>query len=149
MALKPKTALNNAKLTIHAMGEPLPQAHYQRCPQCDTLFMLPVVKSTQSAYCPRCDAKLRDGRDWSLTRLGAMAITMIVLMPFAYSEPLLRIILLGTRIDASLLQGIWQMASQGDPITAAMVFFCTVGAPGNFLITTDVANSRRHEQATL
>ena len=133
MALKPKTALNNAKLTIHAMGEPLPQAHYQRCPQCDTLFMLPVVKSTQSAYCPRCDAKLRDGRDWSLTRLGAMAITMIVLMPFAYSEPLLRIILLGTRIDASLLQGIWQMASQGDPVTAAMVFFCTVGAPGTLV----------------
>ncbi len=62
-----------------------------------------------------------------------MAITMIVLMPFAYSEPLLRIILLGTRIDASLLQGIWQMANQGDPVTAAMVFFCTVGAPGTLV----------------
>ncbi|WP_312073858.1 membrane integrity lipid transport subunit YebS [Atlantibacter sp.] len=133
MARKPRTALTGEKLTIHSMSEPLPQAHYQRCPQCDTLFMLPVVKSTQSAYCPRCDAKLRDGRDWSLTRLAAMAITMIVLMPFAYSEPLLRIILLGTRIDASLLQGVWQMANQGDPVTAAMVFFCTVGAPATLV----------------
>ncbi len=133
MARKPRTALTGEKLTIHSMSEPLPQAHYQRCPQCDTLFMLPVVKSTQSAYCPRCDAKLRDGRDWSLTRLAAMAITMIVVMPFAYSEPLLRIILLGTRIDASLLQGVWQMANQGDPVTAAMVFFCTVGAPATLV----------------
>lgn len=33
------------------------------------------------------------------------------------------------RIDANVLQGIWQMTRQGDPITAAMVLFCTVGAP--------------------
>ena len=45
-------------------------------------------------------AKVRDGRDWSLTRLGAMAITMLLLMPFAWSEPLLRLYLLGVRIDA-------------------------------------------------
>ena len=68
MALKPRTVLPGEKLTFHSMGEPLPQAHYQRCPQCDTLFMLPVVKNYQSAYCPRCDAKLRDGRDWSTTK---------------------------------------------------------------------------------
>jgi uncharacterized paraquat-inducible protein A len=78
---------------------------------------------------PRCDAKIRDGRDWSLTRLAAMAVTMLLLMPFAWSEPLLKLYLLGVRIDANVLQGIWQMTRQGDPITAAMVLFCTVGAP--------------------
>ncbi|MGE6980062.1 membrane integrity lipid transport subunit YebS [Kluyvera intermedia] len=117
------------KIRIHTVIKPLPWAHYQRCPQCDTLFRLPVVKSSQRAYCPRCDAKVRDGRDWSLTRLGAMAITMLLLMPFAWSEPLLRLYLLGVRIDASLLSGIWQMTYGGDPVTAAMVFFCTVAAP--------------------
>ncbi|AGN84561.1 membrane protein [Enterobacter sp. R4-368] len=54
---------------------------------------------------------------------------MILLMPFAWGEPLLHLYLLGVRIDANLLQGIWQMTAQGSPITGAMVLFCTVGAP--------------------
>ncbi|VEC53091.1 PqiA family integral membrane protein [Klebsiella aerogenes] len=93
------------------------------------LFRLPVLKRNQSAWCPRCNAKVRDGRDWSLTRLGSMALAMLLLMPFAWSEPLLRLHLLGVRIDANVLQGIWQMTAQGDPITAAMVLFCAVVAP--------------------
>ncbi|MBV7404604.1 membrane integrity lipid transport subunit YebS [Enterobacter sp. ENT03] len=129
MALKISQVIPDKKITVHSVGDALPRAHYQRCPQCDTLFALPVMKSHQSAWCPRCDAKIRDGRDWSLTRLAAMAVTMLLLMPFAWSEPLLRFYLLGTRIDANLLMGIWQMTAQGDPLTAAMVFFCAVGAP--------------------
>nr|WP_318380910.1 membrane integrity lipid transport subunit YebS [uncultured Enterobacter sp.] len=129
MALKISQVTPDKKITVHSVGDALPRAHYQRCPQCDTLFALPAMKSHQSAWCPRCDAKIRDGRDWSLTRLAAMAVTMLLLMPFAWSEPLLRFYLLGTRIDANLLMGIWQMTAQGDPLTAAMVFFCTVGAP--------------------
>ncbi len=85
--------------------------------------------ATKAPRCPRCNAKVRDGRDWSLTRLGSMALAMLLLMPFARSEPLLRLHLLGVRIDANVLQGIWQMTAQGDPITAAMVLFCAVVAP--------------------
>ena len=86
-------ALNNQnyadkKITVHTVSDALPRGDYQRCPQCDTLFMLPKMKSHQSAYCPRCQAKIRDGRDWSLTRLAAMAFTMLLLMPFAQGEPL-------------------------------------------------------------
>lgn len=65
--------------------------------------------------------KIRDGRDWSLTRLAAMAFTMLLLMPFARGEPLLHIYLLGVRIDANVMQGIWQMTRQGDPLTASFV----------------------------
>ena len=129
MVLRIPQAAPAKKIVVHAVGDPLPRAHYQRCPQCDTLFALPVMKSHQSAWCPRCDAKIRDGRDWSLTRLAAMAVTMMMLMPFAWSEPLLHYYLLGVRIDANVLTGIWQMTYQGDPLTAAMVLFCTVGAP--------------------
>lgn len=116
-------------MVVHAVSRPLPQAHYHRCPQCDVLFRLPVLKRYQSAWCPRCNAKVRDGRDWSLSRLGSMAITMMLLMPFAWTEPLLRLHLLGVRIDANVIQGIWQMTGQGDPLTAAMVLFCAVVAP--------------------
>ncbi|HEY2454879.1 MAG TPA: membrane integrity lipid transport subunit YebS [Scandinavium sp.] len=129
MALRASKISPGKKITVHTISQPLAPPEYHRCPQCDTLFSLPVVKASQSAYCPRCDAKIRDGRDWSLTRLAAMAVTMMLLMPFAWSEPLLRLHLLGVRIDANLLQGIWQMTDQGDPIPAAMVLFCSVGAP--------------------
>ena len=66
-----------------------------------------------------------------------MAIAMLLLMPFAWSEPLLRLHLLGVRIDANLLHGIWQMTDSGHPITAAMVFFCTVAAPA--VLVTSIA----------
>lgn len=129
MVLKSPRLTPDKKIAVYAPGDPLPREHYQRCQQCDTLLMLPKMKSHQSAWCSRCDAKIRDGHDWSLTRLEAMACAMLLLMPFAWSEPLLRLYLLGVRIDANLLQGIWQITSQGDPLTAAMVLFCTVGAP--------------------
>jgi paraquat-inducible protein A len=116
-------------MKIHTISHVLPHERYQRCPQCDTLFSLPDVKSFQSAHCPRCNAKILNGRDWSMTRLTAMAITMLLLMPFAFTEPLIQIRLLGTPIRANLLTGIMQMTMQGDVLTAAMVTFCTIGAP--------------------
>ncbi|QMI05458.1 membrane integrity lipid transport subunit YebS [Citrobacter sp. RHB25-C09] len=137
MALKTRQLTPTKKIAITSISEALPREHYQRCPQCDVLFSLPKMRSHQSAYCPRCQAKIRDGRDWSLTRLGAMAVTMLLLMPFAWGEPLLHIYLLGVRIDANVMQGIWQMTKQGDPITGAMVLFCVVGAP--LILVTSIA----------
>lgn len=137
MALKTPLTTPTKKIAIRSISEALPRAHYQRCPQCDLLFSLPKMRSHQSAYCPRCQAKIRDGRDWSLTRLGAMAVTMLLLMPFAWGEPLLHIYLLGIRIDANVMQGIWQMTKQGDPITATMVLFCVAGAP--LILVTSIA----------
>ncbi|CAE1145434.1 membrane integrity lipid transport subunit YebS [Serratia rhizosphaerae] len=116
-------------MKIQAITAPLSKARYQRCCECDLLFRLPALNGGQAAYCPRCNAKVVNGRDWSMARLTAMAVTMLLLMPFAFAEPLINIRLLGTPIHASLLEGIWQMSRQGDPITASMVAFCTIGAP--------------------
>lgn len=116
-------------MKIHNLSQTLPLTRYQRCPECDSLFLLMPVKASQTAYCPCCDAKVYNGRDWSLTRLAAMAIAMLLLMPVAFTAPLLSIYMLGSRIDASLWQGIWQMATQGEALTAAAVMFCLIGAP--------------------
>ncbi|WP_317177208.1 membrane integrity lipid transport subunit YebS [Pectobacterium sp. HCp5_1] len=102
---------------------------YHRCPECDAFFALPQLKRTQTANCPRCDAQVSSGRDWNISRLAAMAVAMLVLMPFAFTEPLISIRLLGVTINASLFEGIWQITRQGHPLTASMVAFCTVGAP--------------------
>ncbi len=60
-----------------------------------------------------------------------MAFTMLLLMPFARGEPLLHIWLLGIRIDANVMQGIWQMTKQGDAITGSMVFFLRYWCPAH------------------
>ncbi|CAM3542424.1 hypothetical protein BS639_18730 [Rouxiella silvae] len=116
-------------MKINTISGPLPQTRYQRCSECDFLFTLPALRRTQTAHCPRCNSKVEKGKVCSLPRLIVIAISILVLMPFAYTEPLISIRLLGTRIDASLFEGIWQMSSQGSPLTASMVAFCTVGAP--------------------
>lgn len=129
MALNTPQITPTKKITVRSIGEELPRGDYQRCPQCDMLFSLPEINSHQSAYCPRCQAKIRDGRDWSLTRLAAMAFTMLLLMPFAWGEPLLHIWLLGIRIDANVMQGIWQMTKQGDTITGRWSFSALLVPP--------------------
>ncbi|QIZ47401.1 membrane integrity lipid transport subunit YebS [Dickeya zeae] len=120
---------NAAAPVESADSPPAAPRRFQRCPQCDQPFMLPRLKRHQHGHCPRCAAHLASGRDWSISRLVSMAIAMLVLMPFAYTEPLLNIRLLGVSINASLLEGIWQMTRQGHPVTASIVAFCTIGAP--------------------
>ncbi|MGL4983934.1 MAG: paraquat-inducible protein A, partial [Plesiomonas sp.] len=69
------------------------------------------------------------GRDWSLNRLAAVALAILILMPLAFTRPLLEINLFGVDITASVWEGIWQMAWQGFPVTATLVLFCAIVAP--------------------
>lgn len=90
-------------MKITAIHDAFPSGQYQRCPECDVLFILPLLGDNQDACCPRCQAKVVRGRDWSMTRLAALAVTL--LMPFAYTEPLISIRWLGTPIRASTNEG--------------------------------------------
>ncbi|NBN46623.1 membrane integrity lipid transport subunit YebS [Proteus sp. G2626] len=101
-----------------------------RCQECDHLVALPLsLKRGEDAYCPRCQAKLASYRDWSLTRLLILSITMLILASIAFTQPLIKIHLLGTMITANVLDGIRMMSEQGSPLTATMVVFCAVAAP--------------------
>ncbi|MEQ4923638.1 membrane integrity lipid transport subunit YebS [Proteus hauseri] len=101
-----------------------------RCQECDSLVTLALtLKCGEDAYCPQCQAKLASYRDWSLTRLLILSITMLILASIAFTQPLIKIHLLGTTISANVLDGIRLMTEQGSPLTAAMVAFCAVAAP--------------------
>ena len=88
-----------------------------------------ALKRGEDAYCPRCQAKLASYRYWSLTRLLILSITMLILASIAFTQPLIKIHLLGTMITANVLDGIRMMSEQGSPLTATMVAFCAVAAP--------------------
>lgn len=116
-------------MKILKIRHPLLHSDTHRCPQCDIIFRLSEMNLHETAYCPRCMAKIRSGREWSVLRLVVIAILMLCLMPLAYSLPLIRISLLGMTINASLTEGIYQIMAQGDVLTAAMVMFGAIGAP--------------------
>ncbi len=62
-----------SKMKIHAITAPLSKARHQRCCECDLLFVLPPLSGNQAAYCPRCNAKVVSGRDWSISGGGVNA----------------------------------------------------------------------------
>ena len=86
------------------------------------------------AQCPRCHHKLQSGSHWSLKRCSLIALSILILMPFALGYPLLSLDLLGTKIDASVWKGIWKMAVEGYSYTAFMIFICAVLMPVSFAI---------------
>lgn len=101
----------------------------QRCSHCNQKILSPSFSARQVIVCPRCLSQLNDGRSWSLNRLLILSITLLLLAPIAFWQPLISIHLLGTQISANVLEGIRLINQQGDPFTASIVAFCAVAAP--------------------
>ncbi|WP_373100373.1 MULTISPECIES: PqiA/YebS family transporter subunit [Pasteurellaceae] len=108
--------------------------HIASCANCDATVAVSALAPNQHAECPRCHNTLSSGSRWGLHRCAMIALSILILMPFALNYPLLSIDLLGTRIDASVWQGVWKMATQGYPYTAFMIFFCAVFMPIAFAL---------------
>ena len=105
-----------------------------RCIECDATVSVRRPQEGEYAQCPRCHHKLQSGSRWSLKRCSLIALSILILMPFALGYPLLSLDLLGTKIDASVWQGIWKMAVSGYAYTAFMIFICAILMPVSFAI---------------
>lgn len=105
-----------------------------RCIECDATVSVCRPQEGEYAQCPRCHHKLESGSRWSLKRCSLIALSILILMPFALGYPLLSLDLLGTKIDASVWKGIWKMAVEGYSYTAFMIFICAVLMPVSFAI---------------
>ncbi len=105
-----------------------------RCIECDATVSVCRPQEGEYAQCPRCHHKLQSGSHWSLKRCSLIALSILILMPFALGYPLLSLDLLGTKIDASVWKGIWKMAVEGYSYTAFMIFICAVLMPVSFAI---------------
>ena len=107
---------------------------FVRCIGCDATVSVCRPQEGELAQCPRCHHKLQSGSRWSLKRCSLIALSILILMPFALGYPLLSLDLLGTKIDASVWKGIWKMAVEGYSYTAFMIFICAVLMPVSFAI---------------
>ncbi|OOF42180.1 hypothetical protein BKK49_01105 [Rodentibacter rarus] len=106
-----------------------------RCGECDEVVSItyPLPKD-EHAQCPRCHHILATTQRWSLHRCAMIALSLLILMPFALGFPLLSLDLLGVRVDASVWEGIWKMATAGYQYTAFLVFVCAILMPISFAI---------------
>lgn len=106
-----------------------------RCSECDAIASIAYpLPADEHAECPRCHHILSTTNRWSLHRCAMIALSILILMPFALTFPLLSIDLLGTKVDASVWKGIWQMATAGYEYTGFLVFICAVLMPTSFAI---------------
>lgn len=111
---------------------PTTQAQISHCSDCNTLINLPALNKYQRADCPCCHKTIKSGDRWRLHRCFSIALSILLLMPFALTYPLLSVDLLGEKINASLWEGIWKMATEGYPYSAFLVFICAVFMPISF-----------------
>lgn len=103
--------------------------HVQFCPECETLVEIPDDLTGHRALCPNCNDTLQTSNRWSLRRCAIIAISILILMPFALTFPLMTIDLLGMPIHATVWGGVWKMATEGYPYTAFLVLLCAVVLP--------------------
>ncbi|WBA58865.1 membrane integrity lipid transport subunit YebS [Providencia sp. 21OH12SH02B-Prov] len=101
----------------------------QHCCYCNLKLSIPPHNARQVVVCPRCHSQLDDGRSWSLKRLFILSITLLMLAPIAFWQPLISIHLLGTQIYANVIEGISLINHQGDPLSASIIAFCAIVAP--------------------
>ena len=99
------------------------------CGECAALVQIPPLQQGQVATCARCHNVLQSTVRWSLKRCSIIALSILILMPFALTYPLLSIDLLGTKVDASVWGGVWKMAVRGFQYTAFMIFICAILMP--------------------
>ena len=115
----------------------LTKANYSRiarCGDCNAVIKILPLQKGQRAVCPRCHNVLYSTNRWSLKRCSIIALSILILMPFALTYPLLSIHLLGEKINASVWQGVWKMATQGFSYTAFLIFICAVFMPIAFAL---------------
>ncbi|OOF58212.1 hypothetical protein BKL49_07685 [Rodentibacter myodis] len=106
-----------------------------RCGECDEIVSIAYpLPQNEHAECPRCHHTLSTTNRWSLHRCAMIALSILILMPFALGFPLLSIDLLGVKVDASAWEGIWKMATAGYEYTAFLVFICAVLMPISFAV---------------
>lgn len=111
-----------------------PQRYLQRCLECDSLVEIAKNLPNKTACCPNCDEVLQSGNRWSLRRCAILALSILILLPFALFFPLMNIDLLGVPIYASVWGGVWKMATAGFPYTAFMILLCSVVMPFTFAL---------------
>jgi len=114
--------------------EPAVAMETSACPDCDLLQQIPPLHPGDRARCTRCGHILatapRDPLDLPL----ALTFTAAIFLIIANTIPLMGLSVLGLTASTTILGGALEMWQTGEPVTAAVVAFCAVIAPGLYTL---------------
>ena len=104
------------------------------CPDCDLLQQLPALAPGGKARCCRCGHVLTVGSSDPFDRPLALTIAAAIAFIVANTTPLMGLSAVGRHASTTIGQGAYEMWVQGERVTATIVAFCAVLAPGGYLL---------------
>ena len=104
------------------------------CPDCDLLQRIPPLPVGGRARCPRCTKTLVNQRADPLHRALLLTIAAAIALIVANTMPLMGLSAVGREASTTIIGGAYEMWVQDSQITAVVVAFCAVIAPGGYII---------------
>lgn len=103
------------------------------CPDCDLQQSIPPLPRGGSARCARCRVVIARNPVDPIGRPLALSVAAAVVFLVANTAPLMGLSAVGREASTTILGGAQEMWNRGSEITAAIVAFCAVIAPGAFI----------------
>ena len=115
------------------------------CPECDLLQHLPELAPGAKARCLRCGNTLASPASEPIDAPLALTLAAAVVFIIANTTPLMGLSAVGRQAATTIPGGALEMWRQGEIVTAVIVAFCAIIAPGSyilFMLTTLLAAKR-------
>jgi paraquat-inducible protein A len=104
------------------------------CPSCDLLQHIPPLPSGGKARCPRCSETLATAPPDPFDRPLALTIAAAIVFLVANTAPLMGLSAVGRHASTTIGGGAYEMWLKGEQVTAVIVAFCAVIAPGSYIL---------------
>ena len=104
------------------------------CPDCDLLQRIPELEPGGKARCSRCGHILAARSTDPLDRPLALTLTALIVFIVANTAPLMGLSVVGRSASTTIAWGAYEMWVQGERITAVIVAFSAVIAPGGYIL---------------
>jgi paraquat-inducible protein A len=104
------------------------------CPDCDLLQHLPELPLGGKARCSRGGHTLATRPTDPLDRPPALTLAAAIVFIIANTTLLMGLSVVGRHASTTIGGGAYEMWLQGEQVTAAIVAFCAVIAPGGYIL---------------
>jgi paraquat-inducible protein A len=104
------------------------------CPDCDLLQNIPDLPVGGKARCSRCACTLATRMAEPIDLPLALTVTAAIVFIIANTAPLMSLSAVGRFASTTIIGGAYDMWFLGEGITAVIVAFCALIAPGAYII---------------
>jgi len=104
------------------------------CPECDLLQRVPALAPGSKARCRRCGCALVTRSTDPVNRPLALTVAAAIVFLIANTSPLMGLSAVGRQASTTIASGVYEMWVQGERVTAVVVAFCAMIAPGAYIL---------------